>query len=455
MEKIDGIPIVSMAEIIKPVLARYGRAPNDSAIRGDILSDLRAAISSGDLDLLRCFLSQEESFWIGHLQWAYFQRFEGIGPLDGYEDWARTKCDLLSAIARRTREDDGIIQHLVNYEDFHVEIFPFPFGPSFIVELYELRGLDFFLFHYMGGETSAHEDRALFDHAESVIKSLTKLGRTIEAKSVERELEARKERLIEIQRDFRGPQYDPSTNLLARIRIAGERFWSDYLMPTVWTGVDTQSATELVDAFSTEYLLKQEVLSTWSTVALALCKVIEREAARAIFTPWKQHFRTAVWTPPEAASKKALKRLESRLMTFKTLQTCSSDKGHSPTLGQLVFVAKFWNDPLMDQCTDLFKNIRAHANRISPDFSQRVAKLAEAVQQPLTIDGAAMTIADARNRSAHPREDEDVDWALFIHHLKEALGRPPPQLLKLVVELTVSANAVQQGAPADAAKPRR
>jgi hypothetical protein len=41
-----------VTEIIRPVLARYNRALNDPAIRGDILSDLRTAISSGALDLL-------------------------------------------------------------------------------------------------------------------------------------------------------------------------------------------------------------------------------------------------------------------------------------------------------------------------------------------------------------------------------------------------------------------
>ena len=96
----------------------------------------------------------------------------------------------------------------------------------------------------MGGETSAHADRALFEHAERVINSLKRLGRATEAKSVERELDARKGRLIEIQRDFQGPEYDPSTNLIARIRIAGERFWSDYLTPAVWTRVDKPSLQE-------------------------------------------------------------------------------------------------------------------------------------------------------------------------------------------------------------------
>lgn len=452
MENINGIPIVRTADIIQPVLVRYGRLPSDPAVRTDILSDIHSAISSSNEDALRRFLSQDDAFWIGNLQHAYFQEFEGLNPLDEYASWGQTKSDLLTAIARSTREDDGIIQHIVNYEDFHVEVFPFPFGPSFIVGLYELRGLDFFLFHYMGGETSAHQDIALFEHAEIVGKSLSQLGRAAEAKEVERELESRKCRLIEIEREFRGPEYDPSTNLLARIRIISERFWSDYLTPNIWSKVDRQSAIELVDAFSTEYLLKQEVLSTWSTVALALCKVVERETARAIFVPWKQHFREAVWITPQATSEKARKRLESRLMTFKTLQSCSFDKRHAPTLGQLLFVAKFWNDPLMDQCTDIFMNIRNQTKLSSPDFTEQVARLARVLEQPLTPNGIAMTIPDARNRSAHPREDEDIEWGAFINSLKEMLGKPPAELLKLVVTLSVSSNAAQHCAPADAGR---
>lgn len=449
MENINGIPLIRAADVIKPVLARYGRSANDPEIRADILADLRGVTPKGELQSLRRFLSQEEAFWIGNLQEAYFQRFEGIDPLDGYADWAQAKCDLLTTIASKTREDDGIIQHLVNYEDFHVEVFPFPFGPSFIVGLYELRGLDFFLFHYMGGETVAYDDQALFDHAESVSKALLKLGRPTEAQAVGRELEGRKHRLAEIQRDFQGPEYDPSTNLLSRIRIVSERFWSDYLSPDVWNRLDRQSAIELVDAFSTEYLLKQEILSNWSTVALALCKVVERESAKAIFSPWKQNFRTAVWTPPQAESERGRKKLESRLMTFKTLQSCASDKGHSPTLGQLLFLAKFWNDSLMEQSTDLFTNIRAQANLASPGFSDGVARLARILEQPLATNSAAMTIPDARNRSAHPREDEDVNWTSFIDHLKEMLGKPPAELLKLVVGLAVASNAAQQGAALD------
>lgn len=455
MDEINGIPVVRLADVIKPVLDRYGRSANDLLIRADILADMRRALVTGDIDAIRSFLSQDEARWIGNLQWAYFQRFEGVGPLDGYEDWARAKCDLLLAVASETREDDGIVQHLLNYEDFHVEVLPFSFGPTFIVRLYEMRGVDFFLFHYMGGETSAHEDGALFDHAASVTRSLKKLGRTAEATLVEQELEARKERLTEIRKDFQGPEYDPSTNLIARIRIAGERFWSDYLTPEVWTKVDRQSASELVDAFSTEYLLTQQVLSTWSTVALALCKVVEREIGRAIFAPWKRHFCEAKWTPPQVESEKARKRLESRMMTFKTLQSCSGDKRHSPTLGQLLFVAKFWNDPVMDRCTGVFHSIRSAVNRAQPTFSDDIARLVLLLEEPFMANGSVVTITDARNRSAHPREEDDIDWSMFIQQLKVALGKPPAELLRLLVSLGVASNAAQQGAPGGAPQAAR
>lgn len=103
MEEINGIPIVQLADVIKPILDLYGRSASDLTIRSDILADIRSSLVSGDVDAIRLFLSQDEARWIGTPQWAYFQQFKGVNPLDGYEDWARTKCDLLLAVARATR----------------------------------------------------------------------------------------------------------------------------------------------------------------------------------------------------------------------------------------------------------------------------------------------------------------------------------------------------------------
>lgn len=447
MESINGIPVVTISEVIQPVLVRYGRLLGDPAIVNDIISDMRQAVLSDNEVVLRRFLSEEASFWIGNLQYAYFQRFANDISFESYSAWAKVKCDLLLAIANITRGDDFIIQHILNWEDFGVEVFPFSFGKSFIVDMYELRGLDFFLFHYMGGEVSGHEDNVIFDHAEVVSKSLEFLGRYAEAQSVKLELESKKNRLLEIQCEFRGPEYDPSANLFRRIQISSERFWSNYLTSLIWTRLDKQSAIELVDAFSTEYLIKKEVLSTWSSVALTLCKVIEREAAKAIFTPWKSYFREAVWTDadPRENSPKIRKRVEMRFITFKVLKSCSLDGSNSPTLGQLLFIAKFWNDNLMDRHTNVFKEIREKAEKYSPDFNDRVALLALILEKPIVPEGISINIPEMRNRSAHPREDEMIEWDVFIERFKYIMGSPPVELIKLIVGLSSSSNmAIQQ-----------
>ena len=423
------IPINKSSDIIKPILERFNITEEDPDICNKILSEIKDAIESKDLNILRRFLSEENSYWIGNLQTAFFQSFPNTKPLDRYGDWAQVKCQLLLETARQTRENDGVIQHILNYEDFHVEVYPFSFGPSFTVNMYELRGIDFFLFHYMGGETDAHNDDGLFKHASCIPNSLRQLGRESEALSVEKDLVLRKERMTQIGKDFDKPNYDPSSNITSKLRIVGERFWSDYLQPNVWVRLDKQSIKELTDAFSTEYLLKQEVLTTWSTVALILCKVIEREVAKNLFIPWKNQFKNAVWSPPIIESKKLENRINSRYMTFKILSSCASDKGHHPTLGQLLFLAKFWNDATMDLCTDVFKYIRSESEKLSPGFSSSVAKLAEIMEQPIGI----LNIPDARNRSAHPRENDQVDWPSFIEGLKEKLGNPPAELLRLVV----------------------
>ena len=451
MKNVNGTPVVPFKQFTKPVLERYGRLPGDIKVRDDIVADLRKVISVNDLEVLRRFLSEDKTYWLGNLQWTWFQRFHDFDPLANYEDWAESKCNLLLAVARQTREDDYIIQYLVNYEDFIVEVFPFSCGASFIVQLYELRGLDFFLFHPMGGQTIAHDDKALFDNAALIPKALSKSGRFTEAESVAKALESRKQRLTEIEQDLHEPDYDPATDIFARIRIVGEKFWSDYLTPMVWTKLDIQSTRELVDAFSTEYLLRREVLSTWSSVALILCKVVEREIAHSIFSPWKPYFTSANWNPPEATSKKIKKSLESRFMTFKTLQSCSSEKGHPPSLGQLLFLAKYWEDPIMDQCTNVFRDIRNHAAINMAGYSAKIANLVQLLEQPVILGNPVITIPDARNRSAHPREDEGISWDTFIEGLKELLGQPPSELLKLVVNLSVEANAAQQNAPADSA----
>lgn len=451
MKIVDGIIFWTTDEIIRPVLDRYGRQPRDQGIRDDILADLHGAVMSSDINCLRRYLTGEPSFWIGNLQSAYFQPFDGINTLDSYPAWAQAKCDLLLAVASMTRQDDFIIQHIVNYEDFHVEVLPFDFGPDFIVSLYELRGLDFFLFHYIGGETSAHEDDALFRHASCIVQALKCLGRVAESLAVEKEINLRKSRCAEILREWKQIGYDPSANLVGNMRIASERFWSDYLTPAVWTHLEPASRVELSDAFAMEYLLRREVLTSWSAATLALSKSVERELARALFIPWKHAFLAARWAPPTQASQTLRKKVDSRFLTFKTLQACATEHGHPPTLGQLHFLAKFWDDPTMNTCTDLFQWIRRELDGCYPWFREKVAAVAHTLDQPLLgRSSESVRLTEARNLAAHPREDSSVEWRELVDRLKAMLGAPPAELLKTITDLHLAGCAVREasrGAP--------
>lgn len=442
---VGGYKCVSLEERITPVIAFYGRQIGDPIIRDDILAHMRNSIESADTDALRSFLSMKPNVpYISELQSAFTQRFVDSGALDRFEEFQRAKCDLLLQICRITVEDDAIVQHILNYEDFHMEILPFQFGRDFIVRMYELRGLDFFLFHYMGGENSGSDDPALFTHAACIPESLRSLGRGEEATWVEQQIEGRKSRLIQIGRQFQGPEYEPAMNLTERLRIAGEKFWSDYLSPEVWSLLDLQSTKELVDAFSTEYLLKAGVLSNWSPVVLALCKVVERELASNVFSPWKQYFKEAEWKTPSEHSEKARRIIETRRATFDMLKRCSDDSGRAPTIGQLRFLLKFWDDHYMDQCTDAFKLIRIATGRASSQISAEFSRLWTQLEAPIQMSPTEITIQDARNWCAHPSGDREIDWEDTVVQIKRALGKPPVEILRSLIRIKVLINSLEK-----------
>jgi len=434
MKEIDGIPMYTTQEIIAPVLRRLGLQALDPSIRDRIVSDIMETITERKLSSMRGFLSQDESRWISTLQSAYFQPFPGVPPLDRYMEWVDAKCGLLLAILRGTREDDYVIQHLLNYEDFCIEVLDWHYknGAEFLVTIYELRGIDFFLYHYMGGETDAHKDAALFNGATTVVKALRQVERKSEADHLEKDIEARKAKIKDILKHFSGPEYNPAHDLAGRLRIASEKFWSDYLGVPVWRALLPESRSELADAFSTEYLLKCQVLTNWSNVTLMLCKVIEREVAHAIFHPWRDKFLDLSWTSPKGLTGKEAKRVESRLLTLRVLKGAAKDQTHAPTLGQLVFVAKFWKDDLMDGLSSVFIEVRRRAESRLPEISQHMELLASMLSKPVIEGSSRVTIPDIRNCSAHPRTDLQLQWIEVTEALKQALGRPPMELLKLV-----------------------
>jgi len=455
---VDGtkIPIFTTGELIQPVLRRYNVGALDPSIQDLILADISESLESNDFERMRMFLSSDESRWISTLQWAFFQHFPGRQFLERYEEWVKTKCALLLSILRQTRDEDYVIQHLLNYEDFCIEILNWPFknGAEFLVQVYELRGIDFFLYHYMGGQTDAHKDAALFDGARTVVKALREVQRIAESERIDDDINERQKKAVEIRESFIGPDYDPSSNLSAKLKIASEKFWVDYLSVPVWQGLLPESRSELTDAFSTEYLLRSQILSNWSNVSLLLCKVVEREVGRVLFAPLRPLLSSIQWTEPTGLSKREGKRVQSRIQTLRMLSGIARNQAIAPTLGQLVFIAKFWNDELMDSLTDLFFKARDQARQRLPKVDEYVEQVGTILTEPIVNGGESKSITDIRNSAAHPRSDGDLDWPRFADTLRDVLGRPPKTLLQvLCVQMAPMTNA-QQDAALNADKPR-
>lgn len=369
-----------------------------------------------------------------------------------YSIWSDAVAALLLNVIKLTRDYDYVIQQILNYQDFCVEVLTLPskIGAQFLIDIYELRGIDFFLFHYAGGETCANSDSALFDGARNVVRALKEVQRVAESKQVEHDIAQRQKRAIEIQRSFLGPDYDPSSNLSAKLKIASEKFWVDYLSVPVWQGLMPESRSELTDAFSTEYLLKSQILNNWSNVSLLLCKVVEREVGRVLFTPWRPFLSSIHWTEPSGLSKSEAKRVQSRIQTIQMLKSVAVKPTVAPTLGQLVFIAKFWNDRLMDSLTDVFIIVRKEARSRLPNVDEHVEQIGEILTDPVVNGGEKKSITEIRNSAAHPRSEGDLDWQGFSATLREVLGRPPKTLLRLLCVQMAELNNAQQDARGNA-----
>lgn len=349
--------------------------------------------------------------------------------------WADSLSKLLLRIVQQTKDYDYVVQQILNYEDFIIEMGFTEDRRKIACEIYDLRGIDFFLMHYMQGITKAHNDDALWNNADLIINFLNELGRQEEAAYVAKEIKDRKERFKEIVAEYSTINCDSISETFDNIRLAGERFWVDYISSGVWQKLSNQSRRELVDAFASEIMLKKGILREWSQVALSLCKVIEREIADILFTKWIEQIQKAVFVIPKDASEKLLKKIKSREKTFRILKTCATPPIQPPTLGQLYFISKFWSDDVMNQCTNLFSTINEKSKSFCKDYALKVQKLAQLLEDKNFYCEESPSFVELRNASAHPGHEDDFTWDKHIPWLKESLGKPPKELLRLVVEL--------------------
>jgi len=225
---------------------------------------------------------------------------------------------------------------------------------------------------------------------------------------------------------------------MENIRLVGERFWIEYISPNAWMNIEATSRQELRDAFVTEVMLKKGVLRGWSQVVLSLCKVIEREMGNVLFTKWINLIQESQFSIPSDASKRLRNRIQSREVAFNTLKSCATPPIHPPTLGQMVFISKFWNDEVMNKCTPLFTTINDKATLSCPNFVQTIQELTQFLDDTHQYNHENPTLVDLRNASAHPGREVDFTWNKHIPWLKALLGKPPKEALRVINKLKVA-----------------
>ena len=425
---------------------RLGLLPGDPEFFRELLDFMRTLARATSLEQFTPHLHDEDNpLCVWRLKWPfiYCLREGYVSAFDAsakysieYAEFVETFGHILLNIAKLTKQYDWWIQHILNFEDFLFhELQHVSGGQRAVCEFYDLRGIDFFLVHYFGGQTTAVSDTALLESARIVPKCLRASGREEEAALVEREIDEREKKLREIATEYSPPHAVSLSGTLDGLRLLAERFWVDYLSSEVWTLCCDTSRQDLVDAFVAEYMLQNGVLKGWSQAVLSLCKVIEREMSSVFFLPWIETIRKASFDIPDNLSRSQAKRAQSRQITFQILESCSRQPSHPPTLGQLLFVGKFWCDSVMDECTNLFREMSETADRSASGFSNTVARFVKLCEETHEVDGEHPTVMELRNAAAHPGRESDFTWPEYVGWLKEFLGKPPREALRLLIQM--------------------
>jgi hypothetical protein len=428
-----------LSDLVAAIYHYFDATPNDGSVIESAISFLDALASSNDLERIRPHLYSGCGVDLLNFRHLVFHELlnrdrsssEASGLPSWYFRYVFAYGQFLLALARLTKDEDAYIQFELNYNDFIQELAIYPSARSILCALYDLRGLDFFLWHHMERETSALSDDALFNNASYLPPVLSLEGREEEAALVRKEIDDRRHRLTEIGKKFSSLNEERSVEAIDFLRIRAERFWNDYFRSEVWARLTADSRAELVDAFVAEYFLKKGVLRNWSQVILSLCKVFERELALTLFFPHIAEIRCATFCEPSNTIKSEHKRIQSRRFTVDALQKCAAEPVHSPTLGQLVFMARFFEDPVMDSCTGLFWDIRKKICSIQPDYPDRLRTLIRCIEEKHQTEREGPDLTELRNASAHPGRESDYEWKEHAEWLKKLLGKPPKRLLHL------------------------
>lgn len=435
MKEIDKIRIKDIKEIIEPVFNHFNLEYGNNSVTGKVVNLLNK-ISREDLfeeavHLVRYsipfdfFILQNLYGFIQDSSWI--EKNENDKIIDSeLTIFNNTIASLCNYILTKTRDYDETIKYFLTYSDLIYYLKLSSSGKKIIVDFYFNRGIDFFLsYNISGKQHKASEYSHYFDYAEYIQESLVFVKRVEEAEYVKNEISKRKEGLKEIAEYFSA---DKPENTFEKLRVYSERFWFDYLGDYVFIPLREESKNELIDSIVAESLIEKKILTNISQVALAFCKVIERELNESLFQPYiSEYINCSIHQIETNLSNKQRNKIENRINTINVIKKCIKNN-HQLTFGQIVFLMRFWDDQLLNEYSDLFKLIKGR-NSMFDKLTQSIRSLLEYIE----LKKEGMTLIDIRNYSAHPIVDIKINWDECVKWIKQMLGEPPKEILKRIV----------------------
>lgn len=435
MKEIDGIRIIDIKEITEPVFNHFNLDYGDNSVIDKVVNLLKN-ISTKDLyeeavDLVHysrpfdLFTLQNLYGFIHDISWIEKTEKETIieSKLTVYNNSLASFCNYMLT---KTREYDETIKYFLTYSDLIYYLKLSTKGKIIIVDFYFNRGIDFFLsYNFSGKKYKATEYSHYFDYTEYIHESLISIKRFEEAEYVKNEIDKRKLGIRDIADSFSAHKPERT---FEELRISSERFWFEYLGDSVFTKLGEESKNELIDSIVTELLIEKKVLTNFSQVALAFCKVIERELNESLFLPFISEYENCSIRQIEPnLSNKQRSKLENRFNTINVIKKCINNN-HQLTFGQIVFLMRFWDDLQINEYSNLFQLIKAKKTNFDK-LTQSIRDLLEYFENK----DIGLTLTDIRNSSAHPTVDKNINWSECVKWIKQMLGEPPKEILKRIV----------------------
>lgn len=318
-------------------------------------------------------------------------------------------------------ECDGIIRWELYNGDWIRYLCQIRVSSQEIIRILDLRSLDFFLPEINSNEwDSSWNVPGLFEQISSLGLALELLGRVEEAEALRIDLAERKKAFGLISKNI--PPNQPKNE----VRLAAEKAWLDCLGPTTWEALLSESRNDLVDAFSVERAVDAGYYKSWRYALQPMLHMVERELNHSIFSILKKSITsTTSFTPLNSRSA-------SRQRTFESVVRANKN-GRLLTLGELSFVLKFWDDPVMDKCTDLFYQARSLLNTISSSSEIHMQVLRAAFQDTFGQIDPSWNLVKLRNSCAHPGNEQPLRDKEMFTQLKVTLSKPPRNLIETVV----------------------